>query len=82
MKFDNETKEKIHYAVSISAFLIGIILCIVDFVIPPPGEIHNTSLWFLGEMMAFVGAVFGISLHYNGELKNFKQEIIRQINGK
>ena len=82
MKFDNETKEKIHYAVSISAFIIGILLCIVDFFMPPPGEIHNTSLWFLGEMMAFVGAVFGISLHYSGELKNFKQEIIRQINGK
>ena len=82
MTFDNETKEKIHYAVSISAFFIGIILCVVDFVIPPPGEIHNSSLWFLGEMMAFVGAVFGISLHYSGELKNFKQEIIRQINGK
>lgn len=82
MTLDNETKEKIHYAVSISAFFIGIILCIIDFFMPPPCTIHNTSLWFLGEMMAFVGAVFGISLHYSGQLNNFKQEILKEINCK
>lgn len=81
MIWDHDTKEKIHYIVSISAFVVGVILCIIDFaIIPPPGEIHNTSLWFLGEMMAFVGAVFGISLHYSGELNNFKQEIREKIN--
>ena len=75
MVWNNETKEKLQYAVSIALLLIGTIICIVDFIIPPPGSIHDTSLYFLGEFIAFAGAIFGIGLHYDGQLTKFKQEI-------
>lgn len=79
MNWTQENKEKIHYITSIGAFFIGIMLCVADFIIEPPGEIHSTSLYFLGEMIAFCGAVFGISLHYENQLNNFKHKIDQHI---
>lgn len=78
----HETKEKIQYTVAIIAFFIGISMCVADFILDPLGAIHDTSLWFLGQMIAFTAAVFGISLHYSGQLSNFKQEIKREIKGE
>ena len=47
-------------------FLIGIGsgLLIAGFVVPPPGEIHNSVLVAFGEILTFAGAVFGMKYHY------------------
>lgn len=82
MVWDHTKKEEIQYTVAIFAFLLGIIMCFIDFYVDPLAQMHDTSLWFLGQMIAFCGAVFGISLHYSGELKNFKQEIRGKINNE
>lgn len=80
MTWSHENKEKIQYIVSFLGFVCGIIMCFADFCIEPLAQIHDTSLWFLGQMIAFICAVFGISLHYTAELNNFKQEILNSKN--
>ncbi len=47
-------------------FLIafGCVLLITGFVVPPPGEIHNSVLVAFGEILTFSGALFGIDYHY------------------
>lgn len=75
MNWTIETKEKLQYSTAIGALIVGVCICIVDFIAPVFGDIHNTSLYILGEFITFTGAVFGISLHYRNELDNFKQEI-------
>lgn len=81
MNWNHDNKEKIQYIVACFGFIVGVLMCVADFaIIFPPGEIHDTTLWFLGEMIAFICAVFGISLHYTTELNNFKQEIRSKLN--
>ena len=75
MNWTIEKKEKLQYFTAIGALIVGVCICIADFIAPVFGEIHNTSLYLLGEFITFTGAVFGISLHYRNELDNFKQEI-------
>lgn len=74
-----ETKDLTQYITSIAFLTVGIILCIIDFFMEPPGLIHDTSLYFVGEAMTFVGAVFGISIHYSAQLESFKQEIKQDL---
>lgn len=43
---------------------VGVGLLITGFVVPPPGEIHNSVLVAFGEILTFAGAVFGMKYHY------------------
>lgn len=43
---------------------LGAGLLVAGFVVPPPGEIHNSVLVAFGEILTFAGAVFGMKYHY------------------
>ncbi len=43
---------------------VGCGLLIAGFIVPPPGEIHNSVLVAFGEILTFAGAVFGMKYHY------------------
>lgn len=45
---------------AIIAFLTGIGLCIVGFIVPPIGDISGSVLTATGEFLTFFGSVFGI----------------------
>ena len=44
--------------------VVGCGLLIAGFIVPPPGEIHNSVLIAFGEILTFAGAVFGLKYHY------------------
>ncbi len=46
---------------------VGCALLIAGFIVPPPGEIHNSVLISFGEIMTFAGAVFGLKYHYSSK---------------
>ena len=43
---------------------VGSALLIAGFIVPPMGEIHPSVLIAFGEILTFVGALFGIDYHY------------------
>lgn len=43
---------------------LGIALLICGFIAPPAGQIHSSVLVAFGEILTFVGALFGIDYHY------------------
>lgn len=43
---------------------VGCGLLVAGFVVPPLGEIHPSLLIAFGEILTFVGALFGIDYHY------------------
>lgn len=49
--------------------IVGCGLLIAGFVVPPPGEIHNSVLIAFGEILTFAGAVFGLKYHYESSRK-------------
>ena len=49
---------------AIFLIVVGCGLLIAGFVVPPPGEIHNSVLVAFGEILTFAGAVFGMKYHY------------------
>ncbi len=49
---------------AILLIVVGCGLLISGFIMPPPGEIHNSVLIAFGEILTFAGALFGIDYHY------------------
>ena len=59
-----------HLVQLLSAILmiaIGCSLLIAGFVVPPLGAIDSSVLIAFGEILTFVGALFGIDYHYKSK---------------
>ena len=48
--------------------IIGCALLIAGFVVPPLGVIDSSVLIAFGEILTFVGALFGIDYHYKEKM--------------
>ena len=53
---------------------LGCGLLIAGFIMPPPGEIHNSVLIAFGEILTFAGALFGIDYHYKYKTKDSEND--------
>ena len=49
---------------AIFMIVVGCGLLIAGFIVPPLGVIDNSILIAFGEILTFVGALFGIDYHY------------------
>ena len=47
--------------------IIGCALLIAGFIVPPLGVIDSSVLIAFGEILTFVGALFGIDYHYKAK---------------
>ena len=73
MTWDFKTKEKIQYFFAGTAFIFGLVLVGVSaWCIEPLGIVDATIITIFGLILSFVGATFGINLHYSNEVMNFK----------
>lgn len=57
-------KPTIQLLSAIFIIAVGCGLLITGFIVPPPGQIHNSVLVAFGEILTFAGALFGIDYHY------------------
>lgn len=66
-------KDKLRFQLIVSALLIvvGCGLLIAGFCVPPIGVIDNSILIAFGEILTFVGTIFGIDYSY--KYKIFRQ---------
>lgn len=64
--FSAHTRMKLKFQLVVSVFLvlIGSGLLIAGFCVPPVGVIDNSVLVAFGEILTFVGAIFGIDYTY------------------
>ncbi len=60
----NKHKPTIQLLSAILLIVAGCGLLISGFLVPPPGEIHNSVLIAFGEILTFAGALFGFDYHY------------------
>lgn len=67
-------KPTIQLLSAIALIVIGCGLLIAGFILPPPGEIHNSVLVAFGEILTFAGALFGIDYHYKYKNHDNNQE--------
>ena len=67
-------KPTLQLLAAIALIVIGCGPLIAGFILPPPGEIHNSVLIAFGEILTFAGALFGIDYHYKYKNHDNNQE--------
>lgn len=75
MTLDNISKNWLTNVTCIVSFTIGWALTIAGFCVPPIGEVADSILWILGQVLLYCGACVGISQHYNTELHKIKKQL-------
>lgn len=55
--------------------VLGTVLLIAGFIVPPQGEIHESVLVAFGEILTFAGCVFGMNYHYRSVLSKFMKDV-------
>lgn len=53
-----------HFVAATSLLAVGAGLLIAGFCVEPPGEIHSSVLIAFGEILTFVGSIFGFSYNF------------------
>ena len=69
----NKHKPTIQLLAAIFLIVVGCSLLVTGFIIPPPGEIHNSVLIAFGEILTFAGALFVIDYHYKYKSNNHEE---------
>lgn len=69
-----ENKLKFQLLVSAVLIIVGCGLLIAGFCVPPVGIIDNSVLIAFGEILTFVGAIFGIDYSYKYKSKTFNDK--------
>lgn len=55
---------KIQLICAVVLIALGAVLLVAGFCVPPTGVIDNSVLVAFGEILTFVGSLFGIDYHY------------------
>ncbi|MBO7732914.1 MAG: hypothetical protein J6S67_10185 [Methanobrevibacter sp.] len=76
---DLNIKERLAIISAISAFILGWIMSIAGFWIPPVGEVADSILWILGQALIYAASVFGVTSYFSAETLQMKKDINAHI---
>lgn len=76
-----QKKEKVQYTTAIGFLITGIILCFMSFFLNEY-EIDNGSLWYLGQSVAFLSAVFCVNLVVKNEIFKVEDRLNKRVDHK
>lgn len=72
-------KEKIAIITAVAAFIVGWGLTIAGFIVPPVGEVAESTLWILGQALVYASSVFGITGYFSSETRRLRHDIDLKI---
>ena len=72
------TKEltRLQGGMAIASFSAGVtIACMCLFVLPPPGEISNSAISIVSELLVLAGAILGVKTSFDIKFRRFEAEL-------
>lgn len=66
--------------IAVASFASGIIIAgICLFIIPPLGEIANSAIGIVSELLVLCGAILGVKASYDVKFQKFEAEVLHKI---
>lgn len=59
---------------AVAALILGFLLIYLDFFLSEEGQVHDSSLYVLGQSFLYAGAIFGVKGYVDGKFVKFKNE--------
>lgn len=60
-----KTITKIQITVAVASFLAAIGFAIAGFVVPPPGQIHDSVLYLVAQFLLLTASIFGVGAMFS-----------------
>lgn len=68
---------------AIASFAAGVaIACACLFLVPPPGEISNSAISVVSELLVLAGAILGVKTSYDVKFRKFEAELMNKADKK
>ena len=68
---------------AIASFAAGVaIACACLFLVPPPGEISNSAISIVSELLVLAGAILGVKTSYDVKFRKFEAELMNKADKK
>ena len=64
---------------AVASFTAGVtIACVCLFLIPPPGEISNSAISIVSELLVLAGVILGVKTSYDAKFIKIKTDLQRK----
>ena len=61
---------------AVASFAAGVaIACVCLFIVPPPGEISNSAISIVSELLVLAGAILGVKTSYDAKFVRIDAEL-------
>lgn len=77
---NSKTKLNLQLLSAVGLVIIGAILLITGFIVPPLGVIDNSVLVAFGETSTFAGALFGVDYKYKYRIYTYGKDFNKSKN--
>ena len=65
---------------AIASFAAGVLIaCMCLFLVPPPGEISNSAISIVSELLVLAGAILGVKTSYDIKFRKFEAELLNKV---
>lgn len=73
----NQTElTRLQGALAVASFAAGVLIaCACLFLVPPPGEISNSAISIVSELLVLAGAILGVKTSYDIKFRKFEADL-------
>lgn len=79
MVWNQKSKEVVGYVFAAVSLIVGFGLSIAGFIVPPTGVISESVLWLLSQTLVFSGAICGVSLHVDTQMRKVEAAVLKRL---
>lgn len=76
-----KTTVKIQYFIAVAAFLAAVGFGIAGFIVPPPGEVHDSVLYLIAQFLLLTASILGVGAMFASQ-KISLQKKLQQMTDK
>ena len=76
-----KTTIKIQYFIAVAAFLAAVGFGIAGFIVPPPGEVHESVLYLIAQFLLLTASILGVGAMFASQ-KISLQRKLQQLSEK
>ena len=70
-----KTSVKIQYFIAVAAFLAAVGFGIAGFIVPPPGEVHDSVLYLIAQFLLLTASILGVGAKFASQKISLQKKL-------
>lgn len=79
-KMEQKEMTRLQGGMAIASFTAGVVIaCVCLFLVPPPGEISNSAISIVSELLVLAGAILGVKTSYDAKFVKIESDLQKKV---